>query len=520
MEINPDLMYKQGPNLANKRPKVLIIGAGLAGITLAMLLERTNIPYEIFERAAAVKPLGSAIFLNSTTAKVFKQCGVYDELFASGKITRCIQIANENREIEYILDYGEDALKMFGSHGYILSRPRLYEILLAQVPKERFHMGKKMLSMENGGNGVLVRFSDGTTEEGDILVGADGAYSAVRQNLYAKLKKLNKLPKSDALPLPYSTTCLVGQTRPLDPEDFPNLKEKTCQFIRILGDHKPYTWTFFTTAANTVCFSIIEFLDEETRKLSDTFRTSEWGTDAAGAMIEQVRHLPIISGGDKITTVGDLIDLTPREYVSKVVYEEKLFKTWHHMRTVLIGDACHKLNPAGGSGAANAIHDAVTLANYINALPTQPSVEDIHRAFKDYKRERIPWVTEAFESSAIFRTMVETGIKAKMVRYVSKNMPSFMNRKMLVRMAINQPQCSFLPLIDDAGTHKSAKQPSVAQTLKMIEENKTRDDANAKKRTAQRAKQFALAEKDREERAEEIAQAKAEMAAASGVRLS
>ncbi|KAK3816942.1 MAG: hypothetical protein JOS17DRAFT_806132 [Linnemannia elongata] len=516
MEINPEHMYKEGPNLANKRPKVLIIGAGLAGITLAMLLERTNIPYEIFERAAAVKPLGSAIFLNSTTAKVFKQCGIYDELFASGKITRCIQIANENREIEYILDYGEDALKMFGSHGYILSRPRLYEILLAQVPKERFHMNKKMLSMENGGNGVLVRFSDGTTEEGDILVGADGAYSAVRQNMYAKLKKLNKLPKSDALPLPYSTTCLVGQTRPLDPEDFPNLKEETCQFIRILGDHKPYTWTFFTTAANTVCFSIIEFLDEETRKLSDTFRTSEWGSDAAGAMIEQVRHLPIISGGDKITTVGDLIDLTPREYVSKVVYEEKLFKTWHHMRTVLIGDACHKLNPAGGSGAANAIHDAITLANYINALPTQPNVEDIHRAFKDYKRERIPWVTEAFESSAIFRTMVETGFKAKMVRYVSKNMPSFMNRKMLIRMAINQPQCSFMPLIEDAGTHKSAKQLSVAHTLKMIEENKKKDDTNSKMREAQLAKQFAIAEMDREERAEEIARAKAEMAA-SGV---
>lgn len=95
--------------------------------------------------------------------------------------------------------------------------------------------------MENGGNGVMVRFSDGTTEEGDILVGADGAYSAVRQNLYAKLKRLNKLPKSDGLPLPYSTTCLVGQTRPLDPEDFPNLKEETCQFIRILGDNKPYT---------------------------------------------------------------------------------------------------------------------------------------------------------------------------------------------------------------------------------------------------------------------------------------
>ena len=80
-------------------------------------------------------------------------------------------------------------------------------------------------------------------------------------------------------------------------------------------------------------------------------------------------------------------------------------------------------------------------------------------------------------------------------------------------MAINQPQCSFMPLIEDVGTHKSANQPSVDQTLKMIEENKKQDDANAKKKAAQLAKQFAIAKKDREERAEEIAQAKAEMAA-------
>lgn len=72
-----------------------------------------------------------------------------------------------------------------------------------------------------------------------------------------------------------------------------------------------------------------------------------------------------------------------------------------------------------------------------------------------------------------------------------------------------------MPLIEDAGTHKSAKQLSVAQTLKMIEENRRQDDANAEKRAAQLAKQFAIAERDREERAEEIAQAKAEMAASA-----
>ncbi|KAF9127871.1 hypothetical protein BGW39_005507 [Mortierella sp. 14UC] len=489
-------MHKQGPNLANTRPEVIIIGAGLAGLTLAMLLEKTNIPYKIFERASAVKPLGSAIFLNSTTSKVFKQCGIFEELMSVGKPVNMIQIANENREIEYIMDFGEDVEKMFGCHGYVLSRPVLYDIFLRQVPKERLHMNKKMLSMENGGNGVLVRFSDGTTAEGDILVGADGAYSAVRQNMYAKLTKLEKLPKSDGLPLPYSTTCLVGQTRPLDPEIFPNLKLDKCQFIRILGDGKPYT-----------C---------ETRKLSDTFRTSEWGSEATEAMIKEVKDFPIISGGDKVTTIGDLIDLTPREYISKVVLEEKVFKTWHHMRTVLIGDACHKLNPAGGSGATNAIHDAVTLANYINALPTQPSVEDVHRGFKDYKRERIRWINESNDSSSVFRTMVEKGVKAKMVRYVSKNMPTFMSRKMLIRMTVNQPQCSFMPLIEDQGTYKTAKQKSISHTLQMFEANKKQDAANAKKRAAELVKLAAIAEKDRETRAVEIAEAQAEAAAAQG----
>lgn len=87
-----------------------------------------------------------------------------------------------------------------------------------------------------------------------------------------------------------------------------------------------------------------------------------------------------------------------------------------------------------------------------------------------------------------------------------------MHAKQLIRMAINQPQCSFMPLIEDVGTHKSANQASITQTLKMIEDNKRQDVENSKRRAAQRARQFALAEKDREDRAEEIAQAKAELA--------
>lgn len=94
--------------------------------------------------------------------------------------------------------------------------------------------------MDQGGNGVLLRFSDGTEAEGDILVGADGAYSAVRQGLYEKLKKEKRLPAGDDLPLPFSTVCLVGQTRPLTAEEFPDIELPDCQFRTAVGTNRPY----------------------------------------------------------------------------------------------------------------------------------------------------------------------------------------------------------------------------------------------------------------------------------------
>ncbi|KAG0350450.1 hypothetical protein BGX24_008144, partial [Mortierella sp. AD032] len=65
-------------------------------------------------------------------------------------------------------------------------------------------------------------------------------------------------------------------------------------------------------------------------------------------MCEETRHFPIELSDGKTRTLGDLYDLTPKELISKVMLEEKVFETWHHGRAVLLGDACHKLNPSGG----------------------------------------------------------------------------------------------------------------------------------------------------------------------------
>ncbi|KAG0315900.1 hypothetical protein BG000_005047, partial [Podila horticola] len=87
--------------------------------------------------------------------------------------------------------------------------------------------------------------------------------------------------------------------------------------------------------------------------------------------------------------------------MSKVMLEEIVFNTWYGGRTVLLGDACHKMNPSGAAGAITAIHDAVTLSNWLSTLRLA-RLKEIEQVFKEYRTERYPVAKEAFEASQMF----------------------------------------------------------------------------------------------------------------------
>ncbi|KAF9931279.1 hypothetical protein FBU30_010508 [Linnemannia zychae] len=448
----------------SNKPTVLIVGAGLGGLMLGALLEKSNVPYMIFERAVAVKPLGSAMAIGPTLLPVFHQLGIYDEFLTIGKYITHTQGIKESMETYRASDH-RPIEEFTGYCQYIVARPKLYDLILRQVPKHKINFGQRVLNISEEDDKAFIHLSDNSVYKGDIIVGADGAYSAVRQRMYEQLKAKGELPKSDQEDLPFSCTCLVGQTKPLDPKEFPIVGLPRCSFHTYFGDSKPYTWHIFTTAQNTIAFMALHHLDSKTSKaaIEQRFRhteNSEWGSHTAQSMCDETRDFPILLEEGKNYTLGDLFDQTPKEFISKVMLEEKVFQTWYSGRNVLLGDACHKLHPAGGHGAVTAIHDAIALANLLYAMPTT-TAKEVTALFEEYQAERLPAVTVSFNHS----------------RQLSKLANRM--RFLLAKMVRFRPQVGFLEPIKISGTVAPVPSPSELKARAVFEERKQRQNAES-----------------------------------------
>ncbi|KAF9166064.1 hypothetical protein BGX21_009690 [Mortierella sp. AD011] len=136
------------------------------------------------------------------------------------------------------------------------------------------------------------------------------------------------------------------------------------------------------------------------KKESDAFKNSEGGSESGGSIEEDWRASKLPLGpGNSYITIGDLISSTESDNITKVMLEEKLYITWHHGRTGLMGDACHKMLPNAGRGAVNAMLDAVILANSLYEVAKDASYPNIRSAFKEYYDERFPHAKADLESS-------------------------------------------------------------------------------------------------------------------------
>ncbi|KAG0378683.1 hypothetical protein BGX24_003123 [Mortierella sp. AD032] len=401
----------------NTKLHVLISGAGVAGLMLAILLEHLEISYEIVERCREMKPLGSVMCLNANVLPVFDQLGLTKEIMAASKPIREFNFFRGSmKRLGQYSDY--TAIERDGYERLVLSRPQLHQILMSKIPPEKIHMGNKVKALNQSDEGVGLRCTDKTEFYGDILVGADGAYSAIRQSLYFQLKQEGLLPEADMRAMSKGFICLVGVTTELDPSLFIGVEDQYSSGSVMISDNTPYTWSTFTVPDNKICWNVIIQLSAQESEEAQ-FRSSEWGPETSDKILKDVGEYRTPFG-----QLGDLIQQTPRELISQVFLEDILYETWAHGRVALIGDA-----------------------NCLYEIKPNPSHENLVRALKTYRDERYSHVkTQHSVSQLSAKVQLGHSWGEKMLRYfVLSMLPKKMQMRQVVKDSAYAPLIAFLP---------------------------------------------------------------------------
>ncbi|KAF9958164.1 hypothetical protein BGZ72_000771 [Mortierella alpina] len=466
------------------KTKVLIVGAGPGGLTLGILLERAGIDYLLLERTPSIRPLGSALALSSVVQPVFAQLGLLEEIHEHSKPISGMTILEEDQAdqgdnwvrgdrgvigtLSNVMP-GSDREERYGYYTRVMPRPTFYNILLKEIPMARLLLNKKVVSFEEyesknctaaGGHGggdaggVMVKCADGSEYHAQILVGADGAYSTIRNTLYSRMKTENRLPKQDQLPLKLKQHCVLGVTEPLTSTLEEEERYRTCfedefsNFKIVLSKDRRYMSWVMPTTENRICWLLNRYHDESEAQVEESLSSKgaqkEWGHEAAQDMLNEVREFKCPFSG----TMGALIDRTQPHLISKVMLEEKLFQTWYDGRVVLLGD-----------GGAQAILDAVTLANALYDVPST-SVQDLTAVFKSYQDDRYPVAVEAIGfSKSLAGLLNRQGWAGDLIRKVTLgNIPSFVMRKLDDKLNEKRPQAIFLDFAHVPGLVKPRSQ--------------------------------------------------------------
>jgi salicylate hydroxylase len=337
-------------------PTIAIVGGGLAGLAAANALASRGFAVDVFEAAPMLGEIGAGINISFQAVKALNAIGIGQKAVAVARQPTAIFTRDmQTGEMLYQNDMAAGAAR-FGAPYCVFHRADLLNVLAGGLDPASIHLGHRLTQMEEHGSGITLRFANGAVHEADILIGADGVRSVVRQALYGDDNPTytgqmvwRALVDGDAVPAEI-----------LEPTGHIQWTGPGCHVLGYYLRHK-------------------EVINIVTQSDTDNWVDEGWSTpgdpDAMRASFPdpEPRLKTLLAAVTSCSKWG--------------LFTRPLTDNWGRGRVQLIGDAAHAMLPNAGQGAGQAFEDAYTLARWLEAQPHDPEA-----AFRNFRRVRIPRV--------------------------------------------------------------------------------------------------------------------------------
>jgi 6-hydroxynicotinate 3-monooxygenase len=314
--------------------RIAIVGGGLGGTVCAILLQQAGYDTTVYEQAPKLERIGAGINLSSNATRVLRLTGLEPVFLARAFYPD--QLAQRDwRTGEYTnsIRYSEFPAR-YGAPHMILHRGDLQEVLNTGLAPGSLRLGKRLVGLEDRREVMRLVFEDGVVADADIVIGADGINSRVREILLGPERPVYTGHVAHRAIFPAAR---LGGLRVADGTKWWAEDRYFMNYYLDPGYDELYIVTGVPQAWDSEDFSPLPTDLDEFKSAFEGFHP-------------EVQHI---------------IDACPSSVTWPVLYRDP-YPLWSRQRIVLLGDACHPMKPHMGQGAAMAMEDAAMIARCID----------------------------------------------------------------------------------------------------------------------------------------------------------
>ena len=299
---------------------VLIIGGGITGLASALALNALNIRCTVYELRTTPSTIGGAVNLTPAALRCLEHLGVLPQIQGKGSDTRSIEIFS-SFDCHKVAEISFRNVDKFKYHARRIPRAVLLRGLLETLEGRRdvkIEYGKKLVALSETDTSVKATFEDGTSVEGDILLGCDGIHSNTRM----KLVDPTRLPAYSGIATAYGTVPISSVSSPLHFQDCAVNSSRRGSLLTAFSDAKKET--LYVAAV----MEVKEQLDHEGWKIK--------GSDQDATRKELLSRF----GNSKMPCLVEMVEKV-EDLCFYPVNTLPSNGKWSSKRAILLGDAAH-----------------------------------------------------------------------------------------------------------------------------------------------------------------------------------